>query len=359
MLYGEFIDELIARVGETNADRNIFGRKINASYKEVANIAYVNWEPLKRYGEIVTVPNYTTGTCTITAASRTVTFSGSSLTSAMEGRFFQPQGSSNWYKIIKVVSSSQCTLYSPIVETTAGGQTFKIWKRYYYFPSEVRRVLDFGSWIRDGILTDRSNQYLADLDMNLSLEGDPTEFSMFGVDPFEGTYSTGTVALTTNSDLATGSGTSWLGNIEPGDSIQVGTITYHVKRVEADDSIRLLNFSTQTLTAQTYTVRRSQNLGFQLWYNPNQAIILPYYYIKRVYDMVNEDYDRMELPDEFDKAVLDGAEADRMTDVNDVRWVGKVQLYNARLNDLKSSRFVSQPRTRQFRPLITDRGSYY
>lgn len=365
MIFGNFIDELADRLKLDRKDavvRAVLGRKINASYKEVANVAYVDWEPLKRYSELVTVPNYATGTADIVNGSRTVNFgNGAALTSAMEGRFFQSQSSANWYKIIKVVSATQATLLSPIVETTASALTFLIWKRFYYFPSEVRRILEFGSWIRDGMLEDRSNEYFQDRASNPSLTGDPIEFTMFGVDPFEGTYSDFTISLTKDSDIATGSSTPtlFLDNVTPGDILEVGTSVYRVKRVESDTVLRLLNRSISTLTAQTYTIRKDENLGCQLWYSPNRALILPFSYIKRVYDMVNETYDRPELPEEFDKAILDGAEADRLSDLDDNRWTQKIQLYNARITDLKSSRAVSKPRTHQLRPKIMDRGSYF
>lgn len=361
MLYGKFIDELIDRLKLNKAkseDRVIAGRKICGAYKEIANVATVNWEPLKRIGEVVTVSNYTTGTATITNGSRSVTFGGgAALTSAMEGRFFQPQGTSNWYRIVKVNSATDLTLYTPIIESSATG-TYTIWKRYYYLPSEVRKIIDFGSWIRDGALMDRSNQAFQDKALNLSSTGDPIEFSMFGVDPFESSYTTGTISLTKDSDLATGASTAWLDNVTPGDILIVGTTTYRVKRVESDTSIRLLNFANATITSQTYTIRRESNLGFQLWYNPNQATVLPYYYVKRAYDLVNEDYDKPELPEEFDKAILDGAEADRLGDLNDPKAITKLQLYNARINDLKTTRYVSQPRTVQLKPRIVSRGSY-
>jgi hypothetical protein len=362
MLYGQLIDELIERMGlnEDDADRRaVAGRKINNAYKEIANNTNVDWKQLEKYGEIVTVPNYTTGTCTITNGSRTVTGAGTVFTSAMEGRFFKPERSSNWYRIVRVVSGTELTLFSSIIEDSGSGKTFTIWKRWYYLPSEVRRVLEFGSWIRDGKLTERSSQWLADGNPDMSNTGEPVEFSMFGVDPYTSEYTSGSnVTVTENSTLMTGVGTEWLSNVEPGDIVQISSQVLRVKRVESDTRIRLLNYATATITPESYKIQKNGNIGFQLWFNPNRQYILPFYYIKRAYDMVNETYDMPELPEDFDKAILDNAEADYLSSKKDSDWVNKQNLASARINDLKTNRYVSTPRNRQMRPLIPERGEY-
>ena len=99
-------------------------------------------------------------------------------------------------------------------------------------------------------------------------------------------------------------------------------------------------------------------MGFQLWYNPGDVYILPYTYVKRVYDMVNEENDRPEVPEEFDPAILDLAEADRLADLDDSKWINKQALAAARIKDLRYTS-VSQPRTRQMRPEVeNNRGRY-
>lgn len=363
MLYGKFIDELLNRVKAqdlTNVEaRAIAGGKINAAYKEIGNNTNVNWKQLERYGEVVTVPNYVTGTCTITNGSRSVSFSGASLTSSMEGRFFQPLGSSNWYRIQRVVSSSELTLLSPIIEASASGLTFIIWKRWYYLPSEVNKVLDLGSWIRNGKITEKSLNNIQDFNNNISNTGEPIEFSMFGVDIYENEYSDGSVSLTQDNSLMSGTGTSWLENVTPGDIVKAGTQVLRVKRVEADDRIRLLNRAPATISPESYSIMADDRIGFQLWWNPNSSYLIPFYYSKYVYDMVNETYDRPELPEKFDLAILDLAEASLLSDKNDSKWVTKQNLARDRIGDLKTNRYVSQPKSRQMRPLIeNNRGRY-
>ena len=361
MFYGKLIDELVSRLKlnpDTSNIRAIAGTKINNAYKEIGNITPVNWPELERYGEIITVPNYATGTVSITQNSRTVTGSNTVFTVDMEGRFFQPSGSANWYKIIKFVSATELTLLSPIIESSNSGLSYTIWKRFYYLPTEVGRIIQFGSWIRDGELTERTQNSLHSSNANLSLTGEPCEFSPYGVDPFEHTYSTGSVSLTKDNNLMTGSGTLWLNNVDAGDLVTVGNNRYRVKRVESDTSIRLINYASADASAETYTINKEQNIGFQLWWNPDSAYLLPYRFRKRVFDMVNETYDSPELPEKFDKAILDGAEADRLADLDDGKWVNKQALYSARVRDLKNSQFVSNAPSKQLRPRITNRGGY-
>src|SRR3990167_8556686 len=278
MLFGSFIDELCDRIKldkKVLEYRTLAARKINKSYKEICNNSSINWQHLIRTGEIRTIENYITGTCNITVDSRTVTFGGAaSITTSMEGRYFQPQDSKNWYRIRRRVSATE------------------------------------------------------------------------------------SVSLTEDDDLVTGSGTSWLDNVEEGDLFIVGKDRYHVKRVESDTRIRLINFAKSTVPSGTeYEIKKQDNLGFQLFLNPNDTYIFPYTYIKRVYDMVNEDEDSTEVPEEFDPAILDLAEADRLSDLDDSKWINKQALARARINDLKGM-MTSVPRYKQFRPEINSRGAY-
>src|SRR3990167_8851115 len=118
MKFGKYADLLMDRfkLDRTDSSRPLFLDKINLSYLEIGNLVNVNWKHLERDGEIVTVPNYTTGTCTITNGSRTVTFSGSALTSVMQGRYFKSANGSNWYRIVSVPTASSIVLASAIQE---------------------------------------------------------------------------------------------------------------------------------------------------------------------------------------------------------------------------------------------------
>lgn len=356
MRFVDFQAELASRLKiDIDANEVVIQRKINDAYKEIAR-AY-DWEHLRRTGELTTVPNYTTGTVTVTNGSYVVTGSGTAWTSTMEGRFFKPQGSGNWYRISKVQSATQLTLLSPYLDSTLSGQTYSIWKRFYYIYSEVHRIIELGTWIRNGVLVDKSSTYLGDNELDPSVSGEPESFSLYGADPFERTYSDGTVTTTQNSNLLTGVGTSFLGNAEPGDIVTIGGDSFRVKRVESDTTIRLTNSVINAVSASTYSIAKDNPIGIQLYFAANASYLFPFTYTKRVYDMLN-DSDRPELPEDFDIAILDGAEASRYRELNDARWQPKLQEYVLRVKDLMSQRLLSRPRARVMAPKIYTRGGY-
>lgn len=363
MLYGDFIDDLKNRLksDDTKEVRTILGRKINQSYREIANS--FDWPYLKRQSEIVSIANVT-GMARTTQGSRTVD-NGSGFTSAMEGRYFKPSNSDNWYKIIRRVSATELTLHTPIAEAGQTGD-YVIWKRFYYLHSDVRNILLFGSWTRGGELESRSERWMHDHSANVSDVSTPDNYILYGADPFESSYVTGGVTTVLDSDLLTGvslngNTPSWLGNAEPGDIIEVESNTYRVKRVESDVRIRMFNGAkVDVSTATAYTIRKDNPIGIQFFYSPDGAsYVFSYSYQKRVFDMVNEDTDRPEVPDDFDVAILDMAEASRMSDIKDDQAGVKFGVAMARIRDLKVTfGFMDQPRTRQLIPRIPTRKGY-
>jgi len=80
-------------------------------------------------------------------------------------------------------------------------------------------------------------------------------------------YQTGTVDVTSGSNVVTGHGTSWLKNISTGDSFMVNGINVHyqVASVDSDTQITLTaNWVGATATYQNYNIVRdfTQNYGF-------------------------------------------------------------------------------------------------
>ena len=216
----------------------------------------------------------------------------------------------------------------------------------------------FGDWNRDGELESKSEQWIQDHTRNISDVRVSENYSVYGSDPFENSYSEGTAAVTQDSDILTGTGTAWLDVITPGDIIEIGSQILRVKRVETDTSIRMLNFAKATLSTQTYVIRRDIPKGIEFNGNPDQAYVYPYSYQKRVYDMVNESKDRPELSEDFDLAILDLAEASRMQDLKDDSTLPKMQIAMARIRDLKMTQITNQPRYRQMVPFVRTRRGY-
>ena len=352
----DFVIELADRLGVqdigTSAVRNLLKRKINESYKEIARV--FDWEHLRNTGEILSVPNYTDGTISVTVGSRAVTGSGTAWTSAMVGRYFQPSSEGNWYRIIAVTSVTALTLQTPIAGSSFSG-TYKIWKRFYYLPSRVRKVHLLNKWTTDQELEGRSQEYLQDFNVNIANTGEPTDYAPYGSDDFESSYATGSVTLTKDSNVAQGSNTLWLDNAEEGDRFVVSGNNYRIKRVESDTRIILLNYSTVDVANQPYTISKDNRIGFQFYPSPATAMVLPYDYYKRVFDMINETKDRPEFPEDFDIAIVDGAEASRMRDLDDPKWLQKQLEFTARIKDLRAKYMVHSPKLQQARPFIRSR----
>lgn len=332
--------------------RALLTRKINEAYKEVARV--FDWEHLRNAGELPTVPNYQDGTAAVVNGSRGVTGSGTAWTAAMVGRYFQPPTGQNWYRIMAVTSTTSLTLQTAIVDTSGSGN-YTIWKRFYYLPSRVRKVHLLGKWTTDGALEGRSQDYFSQLSPNIAATGEPTDYAPYGVDDFESSYVEGSVTLANDSNVAQGNGTSWLNNAEEGDRLIISGVTLRVKRVESDTRIVLLNSSTIDVENSAYTISKDSRIGFQFYPSPAKAYVLPYSYYKRVFDMVNENKDRSELPEDFDMAIADGAEASRMRDLDDAKWLQKQLEFTARIKDLRAKYMVHTPKLQQAKPFIRSR----
>ena len=341
MKFGDYIDDLIERVKIVDNDTNraVAGRRINLTYTQVSNASNFNWAALKRYGEVVTTPNYTDGSVQVSLDGYTITGTGTTWTSSMEGRFFKVQGETHWHKIVRVESATSLIIQTPITRASASGLTYTIWRRFYYFSPEVRKILEFGSWIRNGTISPTCMRDLREGSVDISNAGEPEQFVFYGDSPFEYSYNTGTVAITKDTTLLEGSGTSWLSNVEPGDVLEIGDVEYRVKRVESDTRIRLLNAAKVSHAAgSAYTITRRNIVLFQLYFNPNSSYVLPYTYTKKAFDMVNEDEDEMELPSEsFAEAVLTGAESKWERNKKDSSWTSIHNLFSSLVQDLKRS----------------------
>lgn len=364
MYYGNLISELGDRVKELDVDtedgKTLAGKYINRAARWIY-LAHP-WEWRYKTGAETLIPNYETGTCAVTqftgsnySDARTVSFSGSTLTSAMRGRLFQVDGETSWHKIIYVnVSAGQIVLESPITRASAGGLTFKIWKRFYYLPNDVSQIMDFGRWNnRYGRLEYKSMSNLLDEVTDISDDGNPSNFSPFGVDNYETVYTTGTISGNEDDNLITGNGTVWLGNVMPGDELIQGESVFSVKRVETNLRIILNNYIPSLISASSvYEIRRNLSIGFSFYpSNVTEYATIPFYYLDKMFDMVHEDKDRPNLPDEFDDAILSRAEFKLLKDKDNSKWASVAGLFAAELDGLKKDFRIAKPRYDIFAPL--------
>lgn len=337
-----------------DSNRQLAIRKINEGWKRVYNAYF--WEYRKKVGELVIPPMYTTGTVTVTqfdgtneSAARTVTFS-TPLTDSHIGRFFQVEGSSNWHRILGI-SGSNAYLESPVVDVNGSGKTFKVWKRFNYLYSEVDTLLEFGKWYPVQSLSYKSPSTTFDLN-----ESEINAYSEFGADNFITPYSTGSVSIAVDSNIMIGDGTAWLGNVTPGDIVEIGENEFRVRRVETDTKIVLYNYSPSAVeSGATYKISKDNPIGFE-FYNPDTTyMVLPYSYICKGFNMVHETLDRPGLPEQFDNVIVDYAEALRVPDNDDPKWISKIQVAQSKLDGLKAKHRVVMPPFQQFKTRIPAR----
>lgn len=320
MLFKQAQDKLALEVTKASSDSETLIRiknSLNFGKSEVSK--YTHWRHLEvPNNELLVIPQYTTGTASAVQDSRTVTLIGGTVSANFKGRFFKGQQSSQIYEITDVsVPLNTLTLKTPIIEASQT-YAYTIWKRFYRVPSDIRIVLP--------------NEDYADL---------PTPFEIHGYDDYAADYSV-SVAFVEKSNLITGSG--FFDNVFPGDMIIQDVNIYRVLKVNSDTQITMTNQATTTIT-QTATFTSDTPYKAQLPENPlinrygtildaSGKTILPYSYIRTLYDMV-ADGDDTELPAYFDRAILDFAKGEYLRATNSPNWGSEIQLGQARLQKLE------------------------
>ena len=362
MYFGKLVDSLGFRFKDLDVStsnpsgRDIAKYYINQSTKWLYRTSQT--EQRRQIGEFVQIPNYTTGTCSVTkydgtneSAAKQVTFSAA-LPSGFQGRYLQVQNESDWHRIL-YISGSIAYLESPILISTASSLTFKIWKRFYYMPSNVDVITRIGKYDGSGKIEFSDDALLQDMVIDITQEGSPTRFVPFGDDPFFVPYTTGTISVPIDSNVVTGVGSSWAGNVFPGDIFTVNLIDYRVKRVETDTRIILHNFINPAVAASTaHSVTKDISLGLQLFPNENNYRIIPYVFFDKHFNMIHETLGKPNLPDAWDEAILTRAEMMILKDKRDSGWISVSQLLDSQVAELKRRKRVVQTRYDQFAPKI-------
>lgn len=258
--------DLVTRIGDdTNVNTSITSvsdrikREINSVSADIWN--GFRWTFRWRNYRIVTDVDVSTGTVSASNGSRTVTFSGVSVSSSNVGWHinFLQDGVSNWYKINHFTSASQLEMDVPYTGTSGSNKTYVLRHFDYTLPTEP---WDFGATTitHDKRVVPILEPYSMDVLGPVPFyKGYPLAVSIFSSASSPTTYSTGTVTGSSGSQTLTGSGTSWLSNIYPGDSITIGSYTYTVRNVDTDTSITLYQYQKAASSGASYTMTRQFN----------------------------------------------------------------------------------------------------
>lgn len=280
--------------------------------------------------ELVVIPNYETGTATITKGSCTVTLAGASVSADFKGRYFSSSRSSVQYEIADV-SGNDLTLKSEVAEDSGGGLKFSIFKKWYRLPSDIRVVLP-------------------DYEKNEM----PTNIEVHGYDEYWSEYSIGNVSFTKNSKTATFTGGSaLLGNVYPGDMIDAGKPLYRIRTVDSDTQITMVNKSKETFSSEFTIKSDSPYKGFLVGVsNSTEKQILRFPYIRCLYPMIS-DFDDTELPPDFDRCILDFAKSEIMRMNNATGWEQEFNMAQRRLQKLENdNKDLVWHAAQQFSPII-------
>jgi hypothetical protein len=157
--------------------------KIDWIQEDICSRYDFNW--LKEYGYITTIPIYETGSVSITQDSATVTGSGTTFTESMEGRLIKFGTEDNWYEILNYVSATEITLSSNYIGTTDTNSTYCIYKVDYPLASDFKKM----HWVKQIITPAKLipipegffNQYYPDMFIR-GEDVTPDSFFLTGID---------------------------------------------------------------------------------------------------------------------------------------------------------------------------------
>jgi len=318
-------------------------RKINLAVEAVAKNYF--WKDLERSGQLALVPNYTSGTASISNGSRTVTIASGTVTNAMKGRFFKHENSGGWYRIVNVdTGANTLILEVPIQESSASGLTYEVWKKFYRVNSDVRLVLpcefpnqQFNNYPYNSYQYNNSVMFIP--------------FTIHSVDEYAGTYTTGSVSLTQDSNVVTGSSTVFFDNVFAGDRLRIGNNKYFVQRVESDTRLILQNYSIEAYDG-SYVINSDYPRTAVLNFTTAESSVLNYSYVRRVYDLINERFDTFPFPREFDTIIIDHAIGEFKKDTGDVQWPSILQLATSKLETLRKNSDLEIKPFRQMKAYI-------
>lgn len=143
MQFSELYTELATRLGgydtSVTSDLTKLKRWINMAQQYICGKKI--WPFMLAEEIIQTTADYTTGTVATTAASTSVTFSGT-ITDSKANQYLQTSSSNDWYKITAHTAGTATATISPAATTTAAAATFTIRKLLYTTTTPLIQILD-------------------------------------------------------------------------------------------------------------------------------------------------------------------------------------------------------------------------
>lgn len=319
------LSEAITRVADDSKnDSSVSGvsERITREINRVCNDVWDGYAWTFRYRtyRIVMETDYETGSVTATNGSRTITGSGTTFESKHEGWYiyFKADSPLNWYKINNFTSTSQIELDVPYQGTTGSSKEYVLRKFDYILPTEIWDIEHMTA------SSDRiPMQILFGSQLSLVVptplyKGYPRAMAIYESDSKATTYSTGTVTGTVATTTLTGSGTSWLANVFPGDKVTIGDYDYRVRNVDTDTSLELYNYQQVASSGASYTITRQFGRKARIQWPASDPVTIEIRGLRKYVSLVN-DNDTNELLYRYPGAVLSKVSALELKSKDDRR----------------------------------------
>jgi hypothetical protein len=275
----------------------------NAAYQEINN--RYPWPWIMSRASFKTTALESAGTVAVTQNSRTVTGSGTSFGSDHVGQIFMLQGDiGDKYRILSVASATSLSLEQPFIDDSQSGVAYHVWKKYYTLASDARQIIGMRRVnnlpvyfiFKDDFEKRYRHPHL----------GTFSYWSLWGFDYKKRSYSTGTVQAGDATSTLTGSGTSWLGNVEPGDKISVNSLIYHVSSIDSDTQITIIEKFTSSVAAGTsYSIVSEKAPTVILSGTPDPVELIEYEYHRKTFPLLDET-EVPNIPQQFFDALVIG-----------------------------------------------------
>lgn len=309
-------------------------RRLNSIKSDVISRFGGRWPRNYREGWIPLIPLYTTGTVTVSNASRSVTGSSTAWDFTMVGAKILLGGS--YYKITSVTSTTALIISQPYQGTTLTDSTYQIWVDEYRLYPEVLSIGGFVDYEGPEIMNEAWPRNMKDSYPKPLNSEIPTVYTVIG-SKNGSNYSTGTVSGTINTNTLTGSGTAWLANLEPGTEIVIGSYTYHVRSIESDTSLTLYQNLVVAISASTAYSAKLKNCVVVRFRTPTTQRVVHYWYWAKDYPFVN-DNDEDWVAEIYSEVLISGAVNKDYLDKNDVARASlSKQVYEDNIKNAKVS----------------------
>lgn len=296
MYFLEYIQESEERSGNTNI-RTSIKRWFNFIQQDICSHMW-DWQIVN--DSFVTTAPYETGTVDVTNDSASVSGTGTSWTSAMEGRKFYVEGDSFPYVVKTVSSTTSLTLDTIYTGTTATGSSYRIFQDEYIMPYDCIAVYALSV---DGKMIEKDSTVAA-LRESASpySEGEPRKGTYIDTElsPY---YDTGTISVSTKT--VTLAGGTWpydtAGRWLKADS---QGIAFKIASRDSDAQVTL-EYEGMIASADSFQLSPPPRRVIRLEPAPDDVYRVDRWYYHRVRDMVHN-YDVPEVPDYFNRAIQEG-----------------------------------------------------